>query len=107
VYAAVLREAFRRAGVEGYVRPCHDLRHSSITNSAAAGTAPEPLMSRAGHSDYATTRRYIDLVGERFREDADRLERRLWGSSGTKKRYQVAPTSPGEATGEAAIPLGD
>jgi hypothetical protein len=25
----------------------HDLRHSSITNAAAAGTSPEALMSRA------------------------------------------------------------
>ena len=79
----------KRAGIEGHVRPCHDLRHSSITNGAAAGTPPEALMSRAGHSDYATTRRYVDLAGERFREEANRLEKRLWGDSGTKKRYQV------------------
>ncbi len=97
-YGEILRQALSRAGVEGYVRPCHDLRHSSITNSAAAGTAPEALMSRAGHSDYATTRRYVDLAGERFRDDADRLEERLWGSSGTKLRYEVAPVLDGQAT---------
>ncbi len=70
----MLTLALARAGIEGYVRPCHDLQHSSITNSAAAGTKPEPLMARAGHSSYATTRRYIDLAGEHFRGDADRLE---------------------------------
>jgi integrase len=80
-YSELFRRALGRAGVEGRVRPFHDLRHSSITNSAAAGTPPEALMARAGHSDYATTRRYVDLAGERFREEADRLEERLWGAS--------------------------
>ncbi len=47
-------------------------------------------MARAGHSDFKTTQGYIDLAGETFREEADRLERRLWGDSSTKNRYQVA-----------------
>jgi site-specific recombinase XerD len=85
-YAEILRLALSRAGIDGYVRPSHDLRHSSITNAAAAGTSPEALMSRAGHSSYSTTRRYVDLAGERFRDEAERLERRLWGGSGTKSR---------------------
>ena len=105
-YKGTLMLALRRAGIDGYVRPCHDLRHSSITNSAAAGTRPEPLMARAGHSSYVTTRRYIDLAGEHFREEADRLEERLWGPSGTKNRYQHDPASPAEATEETANPLG-
>jgi len=45
-------------------------------------------MARAGHSDFKTTQGYIDLAGETFREEADRLERRLWGEpvqkTGTK-----------------------
>jgi integrase len=93
VYAEILRTALKRAGIEGYVRPCHDLRHSSITNAAAAGTPPEALMARAGHSSYSTTRRYVDLAGERFRAEADRLEQRLWGS-GTNFRYQIASEAP-------------
>ena len=64
-------------------------------------------MARAGHSDYATTRRYVDLAGERFREEADRLERRLWGQRGTKNGYQIALSSPTEATKEAASALAD
>ncbi len=82
-----MAKARTRAGIDEYVRPSHDLRHSSITNAARAGTLPEALMTRAGHSSYATTRRYISLAGARFREEADREERRLWGdpvpSSGT------------------------
>lgn len=80
-YGDLFRAALKRAGVEGRVRPFHDLRHSSITNAAAAGTSPEALMSRAGHSDDATTRRHIDLSGQVFREEADMLEARLNGSA--------------------------
>jgi integrase len=78
-----------KAGIEGDVRPAHDLRHSSITNAAAAGTKPEALMSRAGHASYSTTRRYIDLAGEQFREEAERLEERLWGQSSTNRRTKT------------------
>ncbi len=105
-FTELFRSALRRAGIEGYVRPCHDLRHSSITNAAAAGTPPEALMSRAGHSDYATTRRYVDLAGERFREEADRLEERLWGDSGTKNRYQVEVEGTELRVADAPNPLG-
>jgi len=84
-FAATFRLALRRAKIEDRVRPFHDLRHTSITNAAAAGTSPVALMARAGHSDFKTTQAYIDLAGEVFREEAERLERRLWGSD----RYQI------------------
>ena len=64
-YADTFRLALARAKVEGYVRPFHDARHSSITNAAAAGTSPAALMARAGHSDYKTTQIYIDLSQDR------------------------------------------
>lgn len=88
-YAGLMADARARAGIDDYVRPSHDLRHSSITNSARAGSLPEALMTRSGHSSYATTRRYINLAGARFQEEAERLERRLWGDGGTRKRYKV------------------
>jgi len=93
-YAELLRLALGRAGIDETIRPSHELRHSSITNAAAAGTSPEALMSRAGHSSYATTRRYIDLAGERFRDEADRLEDRLWGRAGRNGGIKVVPRTP-------------
>jgi integrase len=84
-FANTFRLALRYAGIEDHVRPFHDLRHTSITNAAAAGTSPAALMARAGHSDFNTTQAYIDLAGETFREEAERLERRLWGSD----QYQI------------------
>ena len=92
-YKEILTLALAKAGIEGDVRPAHDLRHSSITNAAAAGTKPEALMSRAGHSSYSTTRLYIDLAGEQFREETDRLEERLWGTPSTKP-VQKRPSGP-------------
>jgi integrase len=80
-YAETLRIALAKAKVDGPMR-FHDGRHSSITNAAAAGVGEMALMARAGHSDFATTRLYIDLAGETFREEAEILERRLnWTAS--------------------------
>jgi integrase len=79
-YAATLKLALAKAKIERPMRPFHDGRHTSITNAAAAGIAAESLMARAGHSDYATTRRYIDLSDELFREDADKLGARVFGA---------------------------
>jgi integrase len=78
-YGEILRLALDKVGIEERIRPSHDLRHSSITNAAAAGTKPEALMARAGHSSYATTRLYINLSGHVFRDEADREEERLFG----------------------------
>lgn len=95
-YAKTYRLALAKAAITDYVRPFHDGRHSSITNAAAAGTPPAALMARAGHSDFKTTQGYIDLAGETFREEADRLERRLWGDSSTKNQYKLDKSSPQE-----------
>jgi integrase len=101
-YDALLRTALLRAGIADRIRPCHDLRHSSITNAAAAGTPPEPLMTRSGHSSYSTTRRYIDLAGERFREEAERLERRLWSAEGVEDSGRKPPPSTPESEASGA-----
>jgi hypothetical protein len=57
-------------------------------------------MARAGHSDFKTTQLYIDLAGERFREEAELLERRLWGGTGTRNRYQPGSAEPSEVEAE-------
>lgn len=78
-WAATLRLALKAAGITDYVRPFHDLRHTALTNEAAAGSSPIALMAKAGHSDMKTTRIYLHLAGTVFRDEADRLERRLLG----------------------------
>jgi len=106
-YTETFRDALSKAAITDYLRPFHDLRHSSITNAAAAGTPPAALMARAGHSSFTTTRGYIDLAGETFREEADRLEQRLWGKTGTKNRYQDAHPSTEATTSPVAEPVGE
>ena len=65
------------AGITDYVRPFHDLRHTSLTQEAASGSTRLALMARAGHTDMRVTRSYLHLAGIVFRDEAEALERRL------------------------------
>ena len=58
-FREALRAALSAAGVEADLRPFHDLRHASLTNGAAAGESPVALMTRAGHTNMSTTKRYL------------------------------------------------
>lgn len=64
-------------GITDYVRPFHDLRHTSLTNEAASGSTPIALMAKAGHTDMKVTRRYLHLAGIVFHDEAAALGRRL------------------------------
>jgi integrase len=85
VFAEQFRAALKEAKVEGYVRPFHDLRHTALTNEAAAGSGPIPLMAKAGHSNMKTTQIYLHLAGTVFRDEAAALEQRLLGSGESAK----------------------
>jgi integrase len=85
-YAETLRGALAKANIERPMRPFHDGRHSALTNSAASGNAPLAIQTMAGHASFSTTQGYIDLAGVTFREEAERLEERLFGGSGRKRR---------------------
>jgi len=99
-YAATLRLALRRGKVDGKLRLFHDGRHTSITNAAAAGLSPAALMARAGHSDFKTTQAYIDLAGEQFREEAERLEERVFADVRQRAMTRlVRPSCPAESNG--------
>jgi len=50
-----------------------------ITNDAIAGANPVALMTKAGHTSMATTRRYLRLAGVVFAEEAAALKRRMLG----------------------------
>jgi hypothetical protein len=57
--------------------------HAAITNddAAAAGANSVALLTKAGHANMATTKRYLHLAGVVFRDEADRLEARLLGET--------------------------
>jgi integrase len=79
-FREALNAALAKAGISDYVRPFHDLRHTAITNDAAAGSSAIAVMSKAGHASMATTKRYLHLAGTVFRDEAEALERRLLGT---------------------------
>jgi integrase len=78
-YKARFDKALAAAGITDYVRPFHDMRHTALTNLAAAGASPIAVMATAGHRSMSTTNRYVHLAGVVFRDDAGALERRLLG----------------------------
>jgi integrase len=81
-FRRALTAALRAAGVAKAPRPFHDLRHTAITNDAAAGSSPIAVMTKAGHANMATTKRYLHLAGVVFRDEAEALERRLLAGVG-------------------------
>jgi hypothetical protein len=80
VFLTVVSAGLRRGEILGL-----RWRHASITNWAAAGMEPRSMMARAGHSDFKTTKGYIDLAGEVFREDAKLADERLFGQKWGQK----------------------
>lgn len=82
--------ALKGAGIDKQPRPFHDLRHTAITNDAAAGSSPIAVMTKAGHANMTTTKRYMHLAGVVFRDEADALERRLLGG---RTFYPTEPIS--------------
>lgn len=81
-YADLFRKACKAAGIEDgdRIRPCHDLRHSSLTNGAISGMSPASLQARAGHSSYSTTQLYVNLSGHTFEDEEAKLTERLYGA---------------------------
>jgi integrase len=73
------RAALKSAGITDYVRPFHDARHSALTIWPRAARAPLRSWRPAGHASMATTRRYLNLAGVVFADEAAALERRLLG----------------------------
>ena len=80
------RALLRACAASGVVLPqgfrkLHDLRVTSITNGVRANEHGVKLQARAGHANFSTTQRYIDLAGVVFHEEAEALEERMLGLS--------------------------
>jgi hypothetical protein len=63
--------------------------------------SPLAIMRMAGHSDFKTTQKYIDLARVVFSDEISLLSD-WYGASGTKSRYEVAP-GEGETRTASAI----
>jgi integrase len=80
-YREEVHKALKAAGIHDRFRPAHDLRVTSLTEGALAGESPVVLMARAGHRSFATTKRYLDLAGVVFKDEAEKLAARRLGTT--------------------------
>jgi integrase len=78
-----LRPALERAGMEKRFRPFHDLRHTSLTHTAAAGNPHIYVQARAGHSQGSITERYMHAAQVLFPGAAEKSEARIFGTADT------------------------
>jgi integrase len=97
LFAKALRRAYKAAGMtfpEG-MRAMHDLRVTMVTNDALAGANPVALMTKAGHTNMATTKRYLRLAGIVFPDEAAALEARMLGTEpSTASSTRLAEPQP-------------
>jgi integrase len=114
-FKAELTAAMKTAGVDripdwtyrdaagrrrGGFRVFHDNRHTSITNDARSAS-PIAVKVKAGHSSLSTTEKYIHLAGTEFRDEAEALERRLFGEVSTEPSTNLTAPEPTSANGSA------
>jgi AAA domain len=97
------REPFRRKLADRLAHWQHEVTGALFM--ATAGNAPAAIQARAGHADYSTTQRYIDLAGVVFREEAERAEARVLGGPIVGTDSEETGQDPAGAAGlEPATP---
>ena len=73
------RKAFAAAAIDKRFRPWHGLRHTALTETAAAGVPAMFVQSKAGHAQGSTTERYLHASKTAFPDAAELAEGRLFG----------------------------
>jgi integrase len=73
------RTALDRAGVDPSFRPWHGLRHTALTETAAAGVPAMFVQAKAGHAQGSTTERYLHAARTNYPDSAELAEARLFG----------------------------
>ena len=76
------RIAMRKAGVPDSFRPWHGLRHTALTETAAAGVPGMFVQAKAGHAHGSTTERYLHAHRTSYRDAAELAEARIFASEG-------------------------
>jgi integrase len=72
------RKALECAGVDEAFRPWHGLRHTALTETAAAGVPGMFVQAKAGHAQGSTTERYLHAHRTSFPNAAELAEARLF-----------------------------
>jgi integrase len=79
-----VRQALKAAGIIKPFRPWHGLRHTALTETAAAGLPGMFVQAKAGHAQGSTTERYLHATKASFPDAAELAEARIFTASGTK-----------------------
>jgi integrase len=77
-----MRSALKGAKIMKPFRPWHDLRHTALTQEAAAGNPQAYIQLKAGHSQGSITERYIHAAQVLFPGAAEKAEVRMFGVAG-------------------------
>jgi integrase len=72
------RKALDRARVDRSFRPWHGLRHTGLTETAAAGVPAMFVQAKAGHAQRSTTERYLHAEKTSYPDLAELAESRLF-----------------------------
>lgn len=72
------RKALTRAGVPAGFRPWHGLRHTVLTETAAAGVPGMFVQAKAGHAHGSTTERYMHATKTAYPDAAELAEARIF-----------------------------
>jgi integrase len=72
------RKALDRAGVDAGFRVWHGLRHTALTETAAAGVPAMFVQAKAGHAQGSTTERYLHASRTSYPDAAELAEARLF-----------------------------
>lgn len=75
-----VRKAVKAAGITKPFRPFHGLRHTSLTETAAAGVPAMFVQAKAGHAQGSTTERYLHAAKTSYPDMAELAESRLFAS---------------------------
>jgi hypothetical protein len=84
------------------MREYHDWRHTGITNAAAAGMQPLAIMRAAGHTNFKTTQKYIDLAGVIFSDEAAKLSA-WYGRSEVRSEVEAGEAETRSGSAIAAV----
>ena len=75
------RKAIKRAGITKPFRPWHGLRHTALTETAAAGVPAMFVQAKAGHAQGSTTERYLHAAKTSYPDMAELAEARMFNAS--------------------------
>jgi len=75
------RKALTKAKVPDTFRPWHGLRHTALTETAAAGVPGMFVQAKAGHAHGSTTERYLHASKTSYPDAAELAEARLFAPS--------------------------